>query len=102
MSNDFTDILIKKLSRVPDAADLVIIIDSKSLLAKSNQLVSKDNKLWNIYHYNGNDLELRTRWNKAKQKHEKLLIHCVPKTEYGSISYSIVLSFIGDIVASAR
>lgn len=102
MKSNLTEILLKKVSKLPDAARLIFVVDPNLLLELPIQLADKHKKVWKVYRYNGNDLELRIAYRDTIKRNEKLLVHAVPRTSVGPGAKSIVFNYIGDLAAAAN
>lgn len=101
MSN-LTEILSKRISKQPDAAPLVFVIDSKCLLDLPVQIADRHARIWKVFRYDGNDLALRIAYRDAAKEGHKLLVHAVPRAHSGPGAKPITFSYLGDLVAASN
>lgn len=97
----FLDIIGDRLAKLPDAAQIALILDPKCLFEETTTFLDANNREWAVFIYERNDLYLRNYLASNKEKEERLLIVARGEKRANSEEVVVDLSFIPDLVEEA-
>jgi hypothetical protein len=97
----FLDLLGENLADLPEATRLVIALDPKSLISPDNPFMDAENRLWNVFVYRLNDLELRSFLQSRRIDDERLLLVAQGNKRDDRGDTVIDISYIPDLIDEA-
>jgi hypothetical protein len=97
----FLDVLGESLGRLPETTRLVVALDPVSLISIDGPLMDSESRLWTVFYYRLNDLELRSYLSALKENDERLLLIAQGKLAVNNRDSVIDISYIPDILDAA-
>ena len=94
------DVLDHRLAAMPEATRLAIALDPRRMIEAASPYRDRDGRDWQVFYYDRNDLDLRSRLPKLRDMDQRLLV-IVHGREAGPSSWNVDLSYIPDLVEEA-
>ncbi len=98
----FIDILGDRLGKLPEAARTVIALDPRRVLSVPTPFLDASNRDWEVFVYDGNDIDLRATWKSIKGKECRFLVIAPGGSGDMSSRFQINLSYVPDLVEEAE
>lgn len=97
----FLDVLDHHLAVMPEATRLAIALDPRRMIEMASPHQDREGRIWQVFYYDRNDLDLRACLPVIHQKDNRLLIVAQGRKATPSSPWMVDLSYIPDLVEEA-
>ena len=96
----FLDVLDHRLAAMPEATRLAIALDPRRMIEAESPYRDREGRDWQVLYYDRNDFDLHASLPKIRKSDQRLLI-IVQGSETSSMTWTVDLSYIPDLVEEA-
>ena len=97
----FLDVLDHHLAVMPEATRLAIALDPRRMIETASPHRDREGRIWQVFYYDRNDLDLRSCFPVIREKDNRLLIVAQGRKAAPPAPWIVDLSYIPDLVEEA-